>query len=247
MLIKQLTLAVLLFSLASCGEKWDEESENAHTPPVPTTPQIVYEPIVEKEKVTGETFLTDVEVGETIVLTISGKMNVPMFGPSYQRSYRSFWDDRHCERDPICPMCFTVKRICFDIPRKGQCNLKYRNYNGQVQQDILFSDKVEDSKLRLKIGDNLYPLGRITNHGGMFITTEFTISKEMLQESNEVSLAITPDANKGNVRTGFLGYGSCQGKGRRHFRHEGSTSSRTYKNQIVRDYLVTAHFKRIKR
>ncbi len=247
MLIKQLSLAVLLFSLASCGEKWDEESENAHTPPVPSSPQVIYEPIVEKEKVTGETYLSDVKVGDTIVLTVTGKMFSPMFSSVYQRAHRSFWDIRHCERDPICPMCFKNKRICFDIPKKGRCNLKYRNFNGRVEQDILFSDKIEDSKLRLQIGDNLYPLGKIINHGGMVITSEFVISKEMLQESNELSLVINPDPSKGNVKTGFLGYGSCEGKGRRHFRHEGSTSSRTYKNQIVRDYLVTAHFKRIKR
>jgi hypothetical protein len=143
-------------------KKWDEESEELHTQPHPTSPQVVYEPIVEKERVASKVFLSDVKVGDVIVITVSGKKFLPMFSSVYERAYRSFWDDRHCERDPICPMCLTNKRICFDIPRKGQCNLKYRNFNGKVEQDILFSDKIEESKLRFHIGDNLYPLGK--NH-----------------------------------------------------------------------------------
>ena len=243
MLVKQLLLVALLFSLASCGEKWEEEQEKVHTPPVPSSPQIIYESIVEKENVISEIFLSDVQVGDIVILTVTGKKLIPMFSSTYERSYRSFWDDRHCERDPI----FSTKRICFDIPRRGQCNLKYRNFSGNVEQEILFSDKAEDSKLRLRIGDNLYPLGKIIDHGGMVITTEFFISREMLQENNELSLVVTPDPNKGNVKTGFLGYGSCQGRGRRHFRHEGSTSNRTYENRIKRAFIVTAHFKRIKK
>lgn len=249
MIFKKSCLMIFMLMLASCGENWDKESEETHAPPSPNSPQVYFEPIVEKERVSGETFLANVNEGDIILFTFTGKMLTPTFSQIYERTYRSHWKDRFCEpRDPICPRCDLLKRqICWDINRTGNCNFKYRNFNGRIEQDIFFSDKIDETKLRLKVGTNLYPLGRIIDHEGMVIRSEFSVSKEMLQENNEVSLTVIPDPNLGSIKTGFLGYGSCQGIGRRYFRHEGPTSSTNYENRIKREFIVTAHFKRIKK
>jgi len=241
-------MLVVGVTLVSCGENWDEEKEDIHND-VPSTPQVYFEQILEKEQIVKEAFLAMVNEHDVLIFTLTGKLTTPQFGPVYERRYSSRWKERFCEpRDPGCRMCNLLQKLmyCYDITEKGHCNLKYRDYNGRIEDTIFFTDSIDESKIRIKIGNNLYPLGKITYHEGMAIKTEFVVSKEMLQESNELSLVVVPDPNQGNIKTGFLGYGSCQGHGKRGFSHGGSTASATHANQIQREFLVSASFKRIK-
>ncbi len=247
MILKSLLIVGSLGLLASCGENWDKEPDEIidHPRPVST---VYYEPVLESALVTSEEYIADLKANETLVFTFTGKVSSPLFSPVYQRSYPSGWTDRECEiLDRPCRRCdFFKRRICWDRRRSGRCNLKYRNFDGVNEHDIIFTDNLSDTKLRVRIGSNLYPLGKIIKYSAISVTTEFNVSEEMIQESSEAYLSIIPDTNHGNVRVGFLGYGSCFGHGRRKFSHGGSTTSSSRKNQASRAYKVNVSFKKIK-
>ena len=247
-MLKLILIVTSITLLASCGENWDKEADEVIDHPVPVAPTVYYEPILESEIIVSDKYIADLKSQETLIITFTGKVSTPMFGPVYQRCYPSGWVDRECEiLDRPCRRCELLKRkICWDRRRSGGCNLKYRNFDGLNEQDVIFTDNLNDTKLRIRIGDNLYPLGKIVNYTALSITTEFKVSKEMIQETNEAFLSIIPDSNLGNIRIGFLGYGSCFGRGKRRFSHGGSTSSSNHKNQATRTYKVNVSFKKIK-
>ncbi|WP_127718212.1 hypothetical protein [Halobacteriovorax sp. HLS] len=247
MLFKSLLIVGCLGLLVSCGENWDKESDEVVENPQPA-PTVYYEPVLENELVTSDKYIAELKANETLIITFTGKVSTQLFSPIYQRSYPSGWTDRECEiRGPICRHCdFLKRRICWDRRRSGSCNLKYRNFDGMNENDIIFSDNLNETKLRVKIGGNLYPLGKIIDYSAISMTTEFKVSEEMIQESSEAYLSIVPDTNHGDVRIGFLGYGSCFGHGKRKFYHGGSTASSSRKNQASRAYKVNVSFKKIK-
>ena len=247
MLIKAMTMIASMTLLVSCGENWDKESDEVVKHPTPAE-TIYYEPIFKAEIVTTDKFIADLNAKETLIITFNGKLSSPVFSHVYQRNYPSGWTDRECEiLDRPCRRCeFLKRKICWDRRRSGRCNLKYRNFDGFNEQDIIFSENLNKTKLRIRIGNNLYPLGKIVSYSGVSITTEFKVSKEMIQESNEAYLSIIPDTNHGNIRIGFLGYGSCFGHGKRKFSHGGSTSSSNRLNQANRAYKVNVSYKKIK-
>jgi hypothetical protein len=247
MILKSLLIVGSLGLLASCGENWDKEPDEMIDHPRPA-PTVYYEPVLESELVTSDKYIADLKANETLVITFAGKVSTPLFSPIYQRSYPSGWIDRECEIfGPICRRCDLLKRrVCWDRRRSGSCNLKYRNFDGVNEHDIIFTENLNETKLRVRIGRNLYPLGKIISYSAVSVTTEFKVSEEMILESSEAYLSIIPDTNHGHIRVGFLGYGSCFGHGRRKFSHGGSTSSTSRKNQASRAYKVNVSFKKIK-
>lgn len=222
----------LMLSLVGCGNYWDEENPPEVKDEIQTENSPKRETVFESEKLTSEIALGQLQANSIIEVYLVGTKYSPQFSNIIDRNYQFRWTKKICIRDPICRMCLAPKLLeCFESKRRGTCTHKFRDRSNDLKSPYLFDQDVLNVSVKLRIGKNIYPLGAIKDHFGAKVVTRFKLSEEMLSESNEVFLIVTPEPNMGNVQTGFLGFGRCDGKGERSFSSGGPTGSSQVANQ----------------
>lgn len=230
-LASSIGLLFMLF-LVGCGNFWDEENPPEVKDDIQIENVARREVLLESEILTNQVSLGQHEAGNTIELYLVGTRYTLQFTNIIDRNYQSRWTTRVCIRDPICRMCLTPKLMeCFENEYRGTCTHKYREQMDNVKSPYLFDEDAKNISVKFRIGNNTYPIGVISDHQGAKIVSRFKLSNEMLSESNEVFLIITPEPVNGNVQTGFLGFGRCEGQGQRSFSSGGPTGSRQIPNQ----------------
>lgn len=223
---------LFMLSLVGCGNFWEEENP----PEVKNDVQIENAPrrevLLESEVLTNQISLGQQQAGSIIELYLVGTRYTPQFTNIIDRNYQSRWTKRICIRDPICRMCLTPKLMeCFEDERRGTCTHKYREQSDDLKNPYLFDQDAINISVKFRIGNNTYPIGIISDHQGAKVISRFKLSDEMLSESDEVFLIVSPEPTNGNVQTGFLGFGRCDGHGQRSFSSGGPTGSRQIPNQ----------------
>ncbi|MCB9061371.1 MAG: hypothetical protein H6622_07620 [Halobacteriovoraceae bacterium] len=223
---------LFMLSLVGCGNFWDEENPPEVKDDVQIENAARRKILLESEILNNHVSLGQQQAGNIIELYLVGTRYTPQFTNIIDRNYQSRWTKRVCIRDPICRMCLTPKLMeCFENEYRGTCTHKYREQMDNVKSPFLFDEDAKNISVKFKIGNNTYPIGIISDHQGAKIVSRFKLSNEMLSESSEVFLIVTPESVNGNVQTGFLGFGRCDGQGQRSFSSGGPTGSRQIPNQ----------------
>lgn len=242
----KLTIGLLMvISLVGCGNFWDEEkpievSKETPTEVGPDAPVIKREVLFENEPLVDEVSLGKLSEGDVIEIYLVGTSYTPSFSGVIERGYQSRWEKRICIRDPICRFCDRIKLMeCFYQQERGTCIHRYRERLDDVKSPYLFSKESANAPVKIRIGQNAYPIGSIIKYEGAKIVARFRLSKEMLLDSNEVYLKVTPEPNRGNVSVGFLGFARCDGQGQRSFSSGGPTGSGQIPNQDRIEFKVS--------
>lgn len=231
--------------LVGCGNFWEEEKpiEVRNEPPTEVgseTRQLKREVLFEDESFVDEVSLGKLVEGDVIEVYLVGTRYTPSFSGIIERGYQSRWEKRICIRDPICRFCDRIKLMeCFYQQERGTCIHRYRERLDDVQSPYLFSEDGAKAPVKIRIGQNVYPIGSIIKHEGAKIIARFSLSREMLLESNEVFLSVLSEPSRGNVGVGFLGFARCDGQGQRSFSSGGPTGSGQIANQDRIEFKVS--------
>lgn len=245
---------IILLTFISCGENYEETNQLIKTESSKDKSdsslkkrsiEVTYYKSLLKPKIIGSNqYLIEVKDGNLLRITISGKKYTPQFSRVRDVSLQSRWIEKKCIKIPIPSMSGSKKKKhCFKIPRKGTCILRYRDYLKEKEERLYFSNKSKDFRIKLKLGGNKYSLGKVINSKGFLVTTEFKVSEEMIRDTNKLELVIIPLNKPKNIKTGFIGYGPCQGKGQRRFTVGGNKSSRNISNKIRSEYKIQIDLK----
>lgn len=217
---------ISILTLVGCGKYWDEESP----PEIKEGAQ--REVLIESESLSTEIPLGQQQAGNVLEVYLVGTRHGPQFTSIIDRNYQSRWTKRICIRDPICRMCDAPKLLeCFEHEQRGTCTHKYRERSDDLKSPYIFDQDAINIAVKFRIGNNTYPIGIIKEHQGTKVISRFKLSDEMLSETNEVFLVVSPEPINGKVQTGFLGLGRCDGHGQRSFSSGGPTGSSQIPNQ----------------
>lgn len=141
---------------------------------------------------------------------------------------------------PTLPDFRPIGPHCMEVPKNGSCAFRYRDQKSDKKGPLIFVVPVKEISLLIQIGKNKYNLGEIVQNNVRSIVSRFKMSKEMLDESDEVILTIAKKNKGESVRVGFQGYGKCDGAGMRDFSSEGTTEFDFASDQPKFEYQVTA-------
>ncbi|PIP94760.1 MAG: hypothetical protein COW00_01860 [Bdellovibrio sp. CG12_big_fil_rev_8_21_14_0_65_39_13] len=215
----------------------------------------ITERLLESELITNSVYLGIVKPDDMLHFEIEGVEIVPQFSGIYERSYASSWKELFCPlvdfpvRDfprppfppipPIPPRPDFNKRGCRYVTVPGNCRHRFRDRVADRVQEIAINNDLENLKLKLVIGDKTFPLGEIVKREENKILAKLLLTQEMLTQEREAKLIIQRhDAY--SVKVGFIGFGSCDGNGRRNFKTTGPIDSSNATVQTVQEFTVSA-------
>ena len=203
--------------------------------------ELIVDLIFEKERVNQKTFVGHVREGDEVVIQLTGIKKTRKFSDIYYKTVNSSWKREECESSGCIGCDFGDERRtlegCFDIFEHGKCTMSYRDYVGEVRSSIEFAGEPENIPLHFIIGDKLYRIDQINFHKGDFIRGVFKIREGMIQDTDELYLRPVNNSN-GDIKTGFLEYGHCDGQFKRGFHASGSISSGSVPNDVRREFQV---------
>ena len=159
--------------------------------------------------VTGDIFVSNVEVGDRIFIKIRGTTVKPLFSPVYEEEKTSSWIDSH-----KYGRLLEYKR--YDVGSSeykrsyGKCKGSYRKEAGEKETPIFFGDDPDEYSLKYRIGNVRYSLGNVINTGESAHLV-FQVREDMLFDSDELYLTVVRNPPE-SVRVGFLDtLGYCRG------------------------------------
>ena len=233
-------IALMAMMLLGCGKKFWEipQEEISNKDRYATRSDRQRKLVLESETLTKEVSLGRLEASSVIEITLMGTKTTPQFTDIMDQVYQSSWTKRYCVSDN----CKTCTRFieCFDEELSGPCTHRYREQTEYNTTELIFDKSLSDLSLKIRIGQKLYSLGDITENQKTTIVTRLQLTKEMLTESDEVFLTVTPEPAQATVQVGFLGLGQCSGLGKTGFKSNGPTSSTQVPNQESIEYRVSA-------
>lgn len=212
----------------------------------------ITEQLLDHELITESVFLGIVKPDDVLHFEIEGVETVPQFSAIYERSYASSWKEFFCPlldppvRDfprppfpPIPPRPDFKRETCRYITMPGNCRHKFRDrFSDQVGQ-VVINDDLEKLKLKLLVGDKVFPLGEVVAREENKVFSKLRLTREMLTQEREAKLIVQKyEAN--NVKVGFIGFGSCNGLGKRNFKTTGPTSSSNVTVKTEQEFTVSA-------
>jgi len=252
-----ISLVTLLIS--SCGRKSEvcpngpqdgERQSCKEAPPRPTSnesdsdtddgdrqndghnPGATTEALLHQEEVTNKIGLHTLRLGDVLTFEIQGTKIIPQFSQVYTRAYSSSW---------IKYVCLPWKnrgRRCFDFPLNGTCLHKLRDKLDDKREDIKILDDLKDLRLRLKIGNASFSLGKIIKREDGKVTTRLRINEAML-ETGDFSELIVEQYPLDTIKVGLQGFGPCDGQGQRNFVTTGPTDSSNFDAQVKQSFIVS--------
>lgn len=135
--------------------------------------------VFEDKLIEGKTFISSVNVGDKIYLSVYGEEIKVQFHEERQ-VVDSFWLEPACKFSPV-----TDIEICNDQQKKGKCEIFYRKQGDTVSQPLLFDPK--NYPLKLVIGEKAYPLSQ-AKLGHDHLKATFVIKKEILKNGDDLFL-----------------------------------------------------------
>lgn len=204
------------------------------------TPDLVIDVIFKEEKIGREVFIGHVNAGDKVVVHIIRGLKVEQTFSDYENTVESSWTVQKCQRSPETYKGLTE---CFESPQKGECQVSYRDYLGEIQSPIEFEEGPENLPLKLKIGGHEYDFDSIELRDRYSADLSFTVNQEMLQGTNKLYLKPMTDI-KADVKVGFLEYRHCPSQKERNFSIGKAASSRTMKDKVRREFKVNLEIMR---
>lgn len=243
-MIKSLLILVLLLVFA-CGKKEEEKKVKNSSKPIVSEPSNTdsspeFDLILIDEEFEKEIFLGKFIGGDKLKFEITGKQTYKIFPPIYNQKVQSRYEQKTC-LPAMSPL--RSRPMCLYIPKTGECEVYKRHHPTNKDRIILFDDDTREWNIKLKIGDNIYTVGKIIENSINRVTTEFTISDEMVLADNNVSLIIKPINDQAKVKVGFIKYGDCPNRGKRNFRVLSSLASQEVTSKTSEKYKVNFYVK----
>ena len=245
MLVIFFTMA--LFTVSCDLWEWEEEEEEIYpqkkeevAPAIEEGDEVYEEVIMNEQAVTSSAPLGELEPGDVLdVFFFANRVN-NLFDEN-EVSYPSRWKVKRCA-SRFFGIC--LKRKWYS--QKGSCSLRYRKEIGAEEGDRLILDEnLQKVPLSIKIGKEAHPLGEMIDYSPDQIFARFTVTEEMIKDRQDAFIKVSPRKNNRSTKVGFLGYGRCDGKGRRGFRQEGPTSSHRAPSERAPVFFVTVELTRV--
>lgn len=209
--------------------------------------------LLENELITESIPLGELKPYDRLHFEIEGREIVPQFTSIYQKSYSSQWEVHFCyhidlgRNPPSYPSYppfpprpdYNKKESCYSFPMKGTCKHKWRDRSTNKLRAIEITDDLSRLRLKLEIGGKLYPLGKIVKRDKDTVLTSLTIAPEMLALATKAKLVVQKlTAQK--VKTGFMGFGHCDGLGKKNFKTDGPMDSSMETVTRLQEFIVSA-------
>lgn len=219
-MIKQVLLAMVSLSvLCSCKDYVEELAPKKEEKAPVEVKKINKNVLIEKSEIKDQLSLGKVNPGEILEIKFKGKKFVPQYTDVFERRLQSSWMETRCYRDSGVGDGHSV-RVCENYDEVGSCVHLYRETLPLLESPLNFEASPNEMNLKIKIGPNIYPLGEAIQNDGSSMSTQFRVSKEMLNESNEAFVYVDLGPAQ-DVRMGFQGFGHCEGQGQKNFRSGG--------------------------
>lgn len=217
-----LPISILTFS---CGKPQKEEEKEV----LSTTRAITI--FYENDEITSDSYLGKIAPNEELKISISASDKYPVF-KTITKTVKSYWKKKVCLPSPV--------RHCLYVDKQGQCNINYRELDYYDYRPVDMSQINFNNQLRYKIDDSFYSIGSFVKSSKDNIFYKRSFSNPDLNASNSLALNYNFKIISKKYRTGFLGYGACQGLNKKGFRVDANTSvlnqtfsfPRLYKVQI---------------
>ena len=196
-MIKKKIAFVFLFCflLASCGGNKKEENDEIIKMLASAAGNCYFSEILFNEIMEDEIFLLGIHEETHFRVEVEGETTTAIFSDVYEKKETSSWEEEGAYFE-------------------GICFAKYRDHRANKVLPVKFSKNPEDYRLRFKIGDKTYPLGKLVAHKSTKVILDFFLTKEMLQNGDGLSLILEKDKKKSYLEVGFLGYHNCEGLGK---------------------------------
>lgn len=201
--------------------------------------------ILKRELVTNEVNLGLIYPNDVLHFEVKGTETVPQFSDVYEKVFKSSWETEFClNTDPHYRDFSGIKNKtrCYKFPLNGNCHHRYRDNQREQVRPIEIPDDTSRLKLKLKIDDKIYPIGKIVKKEANTVKTMLIISSEMFNSVNKPAEAvlIIEKFDAENVKVGFLGFGKCDGVGKAKFNTSGPQDSSFFRVQKVQEFIVSA-------
>ena len=188
---------LLLFMVTSCSPHYYQEDQN-------------FERLAENARVDDFLFLGSVREGDVIKLAITGEEIKNDLSEVYAKSVKSSWKVEQCNSNNPHGL-----ERCRWKKRSGRCRILYRDYLGEITQEIDFSDR-DAWPFQVTIGGVPYPLEENFSVRGGTLYARLATSKAMLVGGDDLKLEIIRKDPE-DERVGFMGLENCEGQGEKSF------------------------------
>lgn len=206
--------------------------------------------LLENELITESIHLGELKPYDRLHFEIEGREIVPQFTGIYEKSYSSQWEVHFCYQmdsgrnpppyPPFPPRPdYNKKESCYSFPMKGTCKHKWRDRSADKLRAIEITDDLSRLRLKLEIGGKFYPLGKIVKRNNDTVLTSLIITPQMLALETKAKLVMQKLAAQ-NIKTGFMGFGHCDGVGKRNFKTDGPMDSSMEKVSRIQEFIVSA-------
>lgn len=205
--------------------------------------------LLENELITESIHLGELKPNNRLHFEIEGREIVPQFTGIYEKSYSSQWEVHFCYQmdsgrnpppyPPLPPRPdYNKKESCYSFPMKGTCKHKWRDRSADKLRAIEITDDLSRLRLKLEIGGKLYPLGKIVKRNKDTVLTSLTITPKMLALETKGKLVVQKLTAQ-NVKIGFMGFGHCDGLGKKNFKTDGPMDSSMETVTRLQEFIVS--------
>jgi len=170
--------------------------------------------VFENEKISEDIFAVDVRAKDRVIIQLKGTKYVPQFDKNIFKNSSVTWTDR---------ACFGFPENCVNFPRQGSCKLSYTKRLDDEVKGLDLTYEAEHS-LRVYIGDRKIDLGTPEVKEGQIFEFDFTVTPDMVKDSDELYIRILPPSDSKTVRTGFVEAVDCPASTKPHFKIARDTS-----------------------
>ena len=199
-----ITILLFIFSAVVVGCK-DKEKEVIYQKSKPVKEYVKLKQenekldVFEDQIVSEDIFAVDVRPKDKVILVVKGMKYTPEFDNSIVKTGTVTWTESEC---------LGLPSSCFKFPRKGSCKLGYSERLKDNAESLSLISEARHS-FRVYIGDEKIDLGTPKVKDEDTFEFEFTVTPEMVENSDEMYVRILPPSDTKVVRTGYTGTIDC--------------------------------------
>ncbi len=193
--------------------------------------------IFEGEMVDKQVFVGHVKAGDEILVRLQGVKITRRFSEVYKKNVTSVWTELECDNSHPFEGKNSKIRDCIEVYQSGECTASFRDDTGKVESPIEFEEQPESIPLYFILGGRSYRSDKIKLHGGSSVTVSLKVTAGMVEKTDKLYIRPIHTFN-GHIKTGFLEYGSCQGRGKKDFHAMEATDSHEIPNNVIRSFQV---------